>query len=284
MAELADLISVLELDAVGPGRFRGENFQGAPGGVVFGGQIQAQIAVAAAKSEPGKEVKSIHTVFARGGDKSKPLDLSVDVIRAGRSVSTLNIAVAQDEQTRAQAIVLMNVRDPDLIRHQADPPKVEGPAAAKPHAHGSGWWDIRIDGGVDFQDPHLVGPPELNIWSRFPGAPSDPETGRALLAYAADGFLIATAMRPHEGVGQALAHVTISTTVLSQTLTFHEPFDADQFLLLAHESPYSGAGRSYGRANVFTEDGELVASFVQENMIRDFPEGRTPTPGQRAKF
>ena len=52
--------------------------------------------------------------------------------------------------------------------------------------------------------------------------------------------------------------------------------------MLAHESPYAGAGRSYGRANVFTEDGELVASFVQENMIRDFPEVRAPTPGQRA--
>ena len=108
-------------------------------------------------------------------------------------------------------------------------------------------------------------------------------TGQALLAFASDGFLIATAMRPHKGVGQALAHVTISTTVMAQTLSFHEPFRADEWLLLAHHSPYAGRGRSYGRADVFTEDGRLVASYAQENVIRNLPEGQRPPPGQRAK-
>ena len=83
-------------------------------------------------------------------------------------------------------------------------------------------------------------------------------------------------MRPHPGVGQALAHVTISTTVLTHTLSFHEPFDASQWLLLAQESPYAGRGRSYGRAHVFSADGRVVASFVQDNMIRDFPAGQAP--------
>ena len=92
---------------------------------------------------------------------------------------------------------------------------------------------------------------------RFPGAPDDLRTSQALLAYASDGFLIGTAMRPHRGVGQALSHVTISTTVLTHTLTFHEPFRAGDWLLLAQEAPYAGRGRSYGRAHVFTEDGRL---------------------------
>src|ERR1700685_3171711 len=99
---------------------------------------------------------------------------------------------------------------------------------------------------------------------------------QALLAYASDGFLIGTAMRPHLGVGQALAHVSISTSVITHTLSFHEPFDPGQWLLLSQESQYAGRGRSYGRGTVFTEDGRLVASFVQENMIRDFPQGRAP--------
>ncbi len=106
------------------------------------------------------------------------------------------------------------------------------------------------------------------MWTRFVGAPDDPATDQALLAFATDGFLIATAMRPHAGVGQAQAHVTVSTGVISHTLTFHEPAAAGDWLLLSHHSAYAGRGRSYGAANVFRSDGALVASFVQDGMIR----------------
>jgi acyl-CoA thioesterase-2 len=91
---------------------------------------------------------------------------------------------------------------------------------------------------------------------------------QSLLAFATDGFLIGTAMRPHEGVGQAQAHVTLSTGVLSHTITFHEPLYAGDWHLLSHHSTHAGHGRCYGRANVFSVDGALVASFVQDAMIR----------------
>ena len=91
-------------------------------------------------------------------------------------------------------------------------------------------------------------------------------------------------MRPHKEIDITMAHVSISTSVLSHTLTFHEPINAADWLLLAHESPYAGRGRSYGRANVFTEDGRIVASYVQDNMIRDFPKEMRPAEGERSKF
>ena len=52
-------------------------------------------------------------------------------------------------------------------------------------------------------------------------------------------------------------------------------------MLLSHESPAAGQGRSYGRAHVYAESGELVASYVQENMIRAFGEGQAPAPGDQ---
>jgi acyl-CoA thioesterase II len=113
-----------------------------------------------------------------------------------------------------------------------------------------------------------VGPAELFAWLRYRGAPEDVASNQAILAWATDGFLIGTAMRPHAGVGQADAHKSLSTGVVGHTLTFHEPFTARDWLLLAHESPHAGAGRCYGRAHVFTRDGRLVASFVQDAMIR----------------
>jgi acyl-CoA thioesterase len=90
-------------------------------------------------------------------------------------------------------------------------------------------------------------------------------------------------MRPHPGAGQALAHVSISTTVITQTLTFHDPFYAGDWLLLAQRSPHAGSGRSFGRADVFSADGHLVASFSQENMIRAFDTDRAPAAGERSK-
>jgi acyl-CoA thioesterase II len=133
---------------------------------------------------------------------------------------------------------------------------------------------VRVAGGVDVADPAAVGPADLDVWTRFVGAPDDPTIDQALLAFATDGFLIGTAMRPHDGVGQAQAHVTVSTGVVSHTLTFHEPAPAREWLLLSHHSPYAGRGRSYGAAAVFRADGALVASFVQDAMIRPLPAER----------
>ena len=63
---------------------------------------------------------------------------------------------------------------------------------------------------------------------------------QAVLAWATDGFLIATALRPHAGIGQDDAHRGLSTGVVGHTIVFHEPFRADEWLLLAHRSPYAG--------------------------------------------
>jgi acyl-CoA thioesterase II len=124
-----------------------------------------------------------------------------------------------------------------------------------------------------------TGPPEVNVWMRFSDLPSDVAVHQALLAWYTDGFLIGAAMRPHEGIGEEQSHDTLSTGVIAHTLTFHEPVRADQWLMIANRSLHAGAGRTYGEGHVFTEDGKLVASFVQENMIRYFRD----EPGVRGK-
>src|SRR5262249_8897460 len=134
-------------------------------------------------------------------------------------------------------------------------------------------WQLRFVGDVDIRDPELVGPPDLDVWTPFVGAPDDPLLSQAFVAYATDGFLIATAMRPHRGVGQAQAHVTLSTGVISHTLTFHEPCPASEWFLLSQHSTYTGHGRAYGRADVLRADGALAASFVQDAMIRPMEGG-----------
>lgn len=278
-----ELIETLDLEKVGDNRYRGLNF-GSGEGVVFGGQILAQTIVAASRTSPEKEVKSIHVVFARGASASAPLEIDVEPMHEGRAFGSVTVTVRQGERLCTRALVLLNAPDPDLIRHAEPAPHLGGPEDAKPAVVEDSAWDLRIAGGVDISDPDAVGPAELFLWSRFGGGPFDLTTSQAMLAFASDGFLIGTAMRPHRGVGQALAHVSISTSVITHTLTFHEPFDAGRWLLLVHESPYAGRGRSYGRAHAFDEDGRLVASYVQENMIRDYPDGQRPPPGGTSKY
>jgi acyl-CoA thioesterase len=269
------VVDALVLEPVDSDRYRVEDHIGPANSVVFGGQLLAQSIVAARAGHDDKYVKTIHTVFARAATTDAPVELTVEPTHGGRTFASATVTVAQRDRTCARSLVLLTADEPDFVRHADPAPPTSDPEVATAVGHGADvGWEIRVVDGVDVSDPDAVGPPQLEVWTRFPDAPGDPSTGQALLAYASDGFLIGTAMRPHEGVGQAQAHVSLSTGVVSHTITFHEPFSAAEWLLLSHHSTYAGRGRCYGRADVFRRDGALVASFVQDGMIRPAGDSR----------
>jgi acyl-CoA thioesterase len=268
------LVGALSLERVGPDRYRAGN-TAAGHGVIFGGQLLAQTIVAGLAGHDGRSVKTVHTIFARSGRPDAPVEIAVDRMHAGRAFASSTVTISQGERLCARSLVLLSADEPDFVRHADPAPALPRPDDGTPADGGSGAWQVHIAGEVDIDDPDLVGPPDLDVWTRFVGAPGDPATDQALLAFATDGFLIATALRPHAGVGQAQAHVTVSTGVISHTVTFHEPASAGEWLLLSHHSPYAGRGRCYGTGNVFRGDGALVASFVQDGMIRPVDAART---------
>ncbi len=264
---------VLRLEPAGPGRFGVRN-EGDPAvhDVVFGGQLLGQTIVAASASCPEKRVRTLHTIFARAARVSAATELAVEVFHEGRTFASAAVTVWQGERLCARSLVLLDAGDPDLLRHGAMPPDVPGPDEAAPREVAGLVFpgaELRVVGDVELSDPDApTGPAELFLWTRCPGAGDDPAPSQAVLAWSSDGFLIATAMRPHAGVGQVQAHRTLATGVIGHTLTFHEPVDVREWLLLAHESSYAGGGRCYGRAQAFTRDGRLVASYAQDGMIR----------------
>lgn len=271
MPAIDDFVRALTLEPVGPDRYRADHVE-AGHGVIFGGQLLGQSIVAALAGHEAKRVKTIHTVFARSGSPDAPVEITVDRMHTGRAFASSTVTIGQGDRLCTRSIVLLSADEPDFIRHAVPMPDVPPPGDAGPAheegAHEEGAWEVRIVGDVDIADPERVGPAELDVWTRFVGAPDDSAMAQALLAYATDGFLIGTAMRPHVGVGQSQAHVTLSTSVISHTLTFHEPFDAGGWLLLSQRGRYAGRGRAYGTADVFRADGVLAASFVQDAMIR----------------
>lgn len=278
---VATLIEALQLDEVRPGSYRASNYEVGERGVVFGGQLIAQLIVAGATIDPTKMVKSAHAVFARPVLVNDDVDVAVDALAAGRTFASGSASILQDGKERARALVLLSADEPDLIRHATPRPDVPGPSQS---VAAFGNEDVRIVGGVDIQDADAVGEPSLQVWARYPDAPDAPDAfavAQGLLAHTTASFLIGTAMRPHHGVGQSAAHAAFSTGIIGHSMSFHERFDPHRWLLLAHTSSYAGRGRAYGCGEVFTEEGQLVASYSQESMIRHFPEGVSPDGQER---
>jgi acyl-CoA thioesterase len=237
--------------------------------VVEGTQLLAQAIVAAAKRFPGKSVRSAHAVFARAVMGRSPVEFALDVVHEGRSTATAVVSVRQHERRCAVVTVLADVPSQDVIRHQAERPRVAGRPA---HAHEATMpmlgRQVRVVDVVDVNSPDEVGPPELFAWLRYDPVPTRDELAKALLAHFTGHLSISTTMRAHPGIGTRQAHHTVSTAPMTVTVSFHEPVGWSGWLLYSHESTQVGAGMSYVRGQIHTEDGALLASFTQEGLIR----------------
>ncbi len=258
------LVACLDLTDVEAGVVEGQNLD-IGYHRVFGGQILAQVIAVAAAASPEKRVKSLHLLFPREGDTSKPMRYRVTKLQDGRTFGATSIVAEQDGKVISTATVSMHAHEAGL--HRSDPPpKVAPPEEATAVDLGMVPWETRLVGGVDLT-ARDVGPPQLEWWMRAGALADDVHVHQALLAHATDLTLIGTALRPFDGISQADSTVTLHTAVTSHTMWFHQPFRADGWLLLTQHSPIVADGRSFGRGDVFSGD-QLVASFAQEAMVR----------------
>lgn len=272
--DAADLVHLLDVEEVGPGRFVGPAYADTPRNVVEGGQLLGQAIVAAAKTAPGQRVTSGYMIFSKSASFDAPLDVDVEVLRPGRTFSTVEVRIAQDDQLRSAGLMLLDAGGPDVIRGSVPVPEVPGPDRAIDLDMGVGGRDLRIVDGAYNPDPDRIGPPEIYAWCRFRDDPGQPYLHAALLAQSTTHWTIAAAMRPHPGFGEAQAHVTLSTGIMSTAIAFHDEFDVTDWLLYANPAIYSGRGLAQGEGRVFSQDGRLVASYSVQAMIRSF--SKTP--------
>lgn len=262
--DLTALLGCLELTEVGVGVVEGQNLD-IGYRRVFGGQILAQVIAAAAAESPDKSVKSLHILFPREGDTTKPMQYAVQKLQDGRTFGTTEVVASQDGKVIAAAVLSMHADEDGL--HRSEPaPTVAAPVGGRQDLGAMVPWDTEIVGGVDLADA-TPGPATLEWWMRTAPVPDARHVHQALLAHATDLTLIGTALRPLEGVSQADSNVSLHTAVTSHTLWFHQPFRVDDWLLVAQHSPVVANGRSFGRGDVFA-GGEVVASFAQEAMVR----------------
>jgi len=237
--------------------------------VVEGTQVLAQAIVAVAKRFPDKSVRSVYAVFARAVMVSAgPVELEIDVVSEGRSTATAIVAAKQNGKRCITTTVLADAPTDDVIRHNLPRPEVAAPADANVSEMPMVGRQLRLVDIVDVNSPDEVGPPELYAWLHYDPVPTRDDLAKALIAYFTGHLGISTTMRAHQGIGTAQAHLTVSTAPMTVSVSFHEPVCWDGWILYTHESTQVGAGMSYVRGAVHTEEGELIASFAQDALIR----------------
>ena len=264
------LLDLFDVRAKAPDHFSGDT--GIAGEderqVVEGTQVLAQAIVAVAKRFADKSVRSVHAVFSRAVMVGQPVEFDIDVVHEGRSTATAVVGVQQNGRRCITFTAFADVPSADVIRHQLPRPDVVAPADANFSPMPMVGRELRLVDVVDINSPDEVGPPELYAWLHYDPIPTRDDLAKALIAYFTGHLGISTTMRAHEGIGTSQSHLTVSTAPLTVTVSFHEPVSWSGWLLYTHESTQVGAGMSYVRGAVHTEEGELIASFAQEAIIR----------------
>ena len=270
----------LELVRIDRDIFSGRCHSGAPL-KAFGGQIAAQALKAAGTTveDASRQVHSLHGYFLRPGRTSEPITYLVDRPRDGRSFSTRIVRAVQEGETIFMMTASFAAAD-DGPRHQADmpsaPPPDDVPVARilRMLPDDASRWseldypleahlELRIVDG-DVAVPKRDGTYEVLSWVRVTEPlPGDQLTARCALTYLSDLTMVRTAVSPHAGVQR------LQMASIDHAMWFHAPVDPGRWLLFAQDSPVARGGHGMARGLFFDEAGTLVASVVQESLMRE---------------
>lgn len=267
---LGDLLASLDLRRLDGDRYEGSNYPLAYRRI-FGGQVLAQGIRCLHECGTGKQVKSITQYFPREGDVTESITYHVDKTHEGRTFATSAVRAQQGERTIGVMTASLHTPEPGLERTQAAP-EVVPPGWATAVDNPILPWDVRVVDGGDLGDP-TPREPRYRFWMRVPDLAdvADVEqqwVHQALLAHASEPTIIGTALLPLAGISQADAQVKFTSAVTTHSIWFHAAVRMDDWVLVDQQSPTMGGSRVFGRADVWTRDGRLVASVAQESMVR----------------
>ena len=277
---LDDLIELLDLEQIELDIFRGTQPQDSMQRV-FGGQVAGQALVAAGRTVPEERaVHSLHAYFLRPGDPSIPIVYEVDRIRDGRSFTTRRVVGIQRGKPIFNLSASFQLSESG-IEHQFPMPDVPAPETLttlpermKPYADEMGGWYSRpraIDVRYVDEPPRVAmdlghRKPSSRVWMRADGTlPDDPLLHVCAVTFASDMTLLDSTLLNH---GLAWGTGDVMGASLDHAMWFHRPFRADQWWLYDQESPWTGAARGLARGSIYTRDGQLAVSVVQEGLLR----------------
>ncbi|WP_030265354.1 acyl-CoA thioesterase [Streptomyces sp. NRRL B-24484] len=284
--QVAPFVELLRIEELDENLFRGRCHAGAPMRA-FGGQVAAQALTAAGRTIGAeRSVHSLHGYFLRPGDPTRPIVYQVDRVRDGSSYATRRVTAVQ----RGEAIFTMSAsfkRPESSVERQRTMPPVPGPeelpdpfvawerANPEDFAKATGFRALEmrfLPADAPGMPAELAGVPQQFVWLRT-GTPlpdDDPLLQVCALTYLSDLTLASTTalhLEPHR-FGRKEPRRTLLAS-LDHAMWFHRPFRADEWLLFAQRSPSASDGRGLALGEFYNRDGLLVASAVQETLLRE---------------
>ncbi|MEV3857074.1 acyl-CoA thioesterase II [Streptomyces sp. NPDC050095] len=282
---LEGLLDLLDLEQIEQDYFRGRS-KSAIVPRVFGGQVAAQALVAAGRTVPEDRLAhSLHAYFLRAGDPGAPIVYTVDRIRDGRSFTTRRVVAVQHGQPIFHLSASFQTYEEGL-EHQADMPPAPDPETLPTAAEmlprhlpadvaarlvkSRGAVDLRYAQTPPWGSVGTPREPRSQVWFRtngkLDGAIDEPLLHVCLATYVSDMTLLDSVLLAHGRGGWAVGDVVGAS--LDHAMWFHRPFRADEWLLYDQESPSASGGRGLGQARIYTQDGRLAITVIQEGVVR----------------
>jgi acyl-CoA thioesterase-2 len=278
---LEALLSLLDLEKTGENHFRGYS-QPALNGRIFGGLVFAQAMTAAQATAGGRPIHSAHAYFLRPGNPDLPIDYEIDCVRDGRSFHTRGVIARQGEPAIFDFMASFHENELSPVHElpveiPAEPAGEEYEAGIlrairargidfPAEKFGQGPVQILVEGGLEMTDS-TPRKPDLRAWLRARGPmPDDPARHAAVLGYVSDLLITVGGAYPFDF---RLMSPGVSTASLDHAMWFHEPPKVDDWIYVVHDSPVFKGSRVMGRALFYARDGRLVASAVQEGLVRN---------------
>lgn len=250
----------------------------------FGGQMMAQAFVAAGRSLKHPVPPSALSVhFIAGGDPTQDLEFHVVRLRDERRFANRRVDVMQNGQLLTTALVsfLSGGRG---LEHAVEAPAVAEPSQVPPIGD--------LLAGYEDVVPHFAGalrPIEWRytndpawimrdkngsldhnrVWMKTHAAlPDDPVVHAAAMVYSSDTTVLDSIITTH---GLSWGHDRIFAVTTNHSVWFHRPVRFDEWVLYATTSPVAADSRGLGTGHFFDGDGHLLATVVQEGIVKYFP-------------
>jgi acyl-CoA thioesterase-2 len=228
----------------------------------------------------GFTVHSMHSYFLLPGDPMHPIVYDVQRIRDGRSFQTRRVAARQHGREIFYLTANLQLHEEGYEHQDTMPaalPAEEGidlralmtkGGTAEGEALAREWAavDARIVGNSLYgleKDPSR--PAQQRIWLKIAERlPDDPNIHLAAFTWASDISLLGASLAAH-----TLDSSRVQMASLDHTIWFHRPFRADEWFLYDQQSPSASGARGLAEGKIYSRDGRLVCSVVQEGLVRN---------------
>jgi acyl-CoA thioesterase-2 len=259
---LVDLLAVLDLESVGPDRFRGHSPDGTAERV-FGGQVAAQAVIAAGRTvTANRELATVQATFLRAGNPRASLDFEVTRPADGRTFAFRQVTVRQHDRAIFTFAATFHAGEPGPTHGDCSGPI---DALSFPHYEPdvapltTGAYELRRQAAGPTGDPMILA---FRTTGRLG---DDPLLHAALAVHASDLFILEVALDRHglNGIDDDNDCVSID-----HAMWFHSVPRIDEWVVNRLVSPVAQSGRTLVRAEMRDECGALLVTVAQHGLLR----------------